>query len=63
MSRIWWFVGDIRLAFTYMENWPITTRSEAEFSQDIVVRFKVGERSDAAVLNPCYPYSRTMEKK
>jgi hypothetical protein len=42
-----------------MENWPITvTRSpvhgEAEFSQDIVVRYKASERGAAAVINPRY---------
>ena len=40
-----------------MENWPITVtqaaqNSEAEFTQDIVVRFKASERGAAAVLNP-----------
>jgi hypothetical protein len=42
-----------------MENWPITVTqsaggSEAEFTQDIVVRFKASERGAAAVLNPRY---------
>ena len=40
-----------------MENWPITvvqapTNSEAEFSQDIVVRFKASERGAAAIIEP-----------
>ena len=40
-----------------MENWPITVtqappNSEAEFSQDIVLRFKASERGAAAVLDP-----------
>ena len=40
-----------------MENWPITVTqsppgSEAEFNQDIVVRFKASERGAAAVINP-----------
>jgi hypothetical protein len=52
-----WFLGDLRKAFAYMENWPITVtqavqNSEAEFTQDIVVRFKASERGAAAVLNP-----------
>ncbi len=56
-ARKWWFVGDFRKAFAYMENWPITvTQSpiggEAEFARDIVVRFKASERGAAAVLNP-----------
>ena len=40
-----------------MENWPITvvqapTNSEAEFTQDIVVRFKASERGTPAVMEP-----------
>ena len=40
-----------------MENWPITvvqapTNSEAEFTQDIVVRFKASERGTAAIMEP-----------
>jgi hypothetical protein len=31
-----------------------TQNSEAEFTQDIVVRFKASERGAAAVLNPRY---------
>ncbi len=55
----WWFIGDFRKAFAYMENWPITVTqsplgSEAEFNQDIVVRFKASERGAAAVINPRY---------
>jgi len=56
-ARKWWFVGDFKKAFAYMENWPITVTqsaagSEADFNQDIVVRFKASERGAAAVLNP-----------
>jgi hypothetical protein len=51
----WWY-GD-PAAFAYMENWPITvvqapTNSEAEFTQDIVVRFKASERGTPAVIEP-----------
>ncbi len=54
-----WFLGDFRKAFAYMENWPITVvqapaNSEAEFNQDIIVRFKASERGAAAVMNPRY---------
>jgi len=40
-----------------MENWPITvvqapTNSEAEFTQDIVVRFKASERGTPAIMEP-----------
>jgi hypothetical protein len=56
-AKKWWFVGDFRKAFAYMENWPITVTqaplgSEAEFNNDIVLRFKASERGAAAVLNP-----------
>jgi hypothetical protein len=58
-AKKWWFVGDFRKAFAYMENWPITVTqaplgSEAEFTNDIVLRFKASERGAAAVLNPRY---------
>lgn len=53
----YWFIGDFKKAFAYMENWPITVvqapmNSEAEFEQDIVARFKASERGAAAVMNP-----------
>ena len=49
-AKKWWFIGDFRRAFAYMENWPITVTqsplgSEAEFSSDIVLRFKASERA------------------
>lgn len=52
-----WFLGDPSKAFAYMENWPITvvqapTNSEAEFVQDIVMRYKASERGVAAVKDP-----------
>ncbi len=58
-AKKWWFIGDFRRAFAYMENWPITVtqsppNSEAEFNQDIVARFKASERGAAAVINPRY---------
>jgi hypothetical protein len=58
-AKKWWFIGDFQKAFAYMENWPITVAqspvgSEAEFSQDIVIRFKASERGAAAVINPRY---------
>ena len=62
--RSGWFVGDFRRAFAYMENWPITVTqaplgSEAEFNNDIVLRFKASERGAAAVLNPRYVVKNT----
>jgi len=58
-ARKWWFLGHFQRAFAYMENWPITVtqaplNSEAEFNQDIVLRFKASERGAAAVINPRY---------
>jgi len=52
-----WFLGAPAKAFAYMENWPITvtqapSNSEAEFTQDIVVRYKASERGAAATLEP-----------
>ena len=63
-AKKWWFIGDMRKAFAYMENWPITVAQsplggEAEFSQDIVVRFKASERGAAAVINPRYVVKST----
>jgi hypothetical protein len=63
-AKKWWFLGDFKKAFAYMENWPITVtqsaqNSEADFSQDIVVRFKASERGAAAVLNPRFVIKST----
>ena len=63
-AKKWWFVGDFRRAFAYMENWPITVtqapqNSEADFNNDIVVRFKASERGAAAVINPRYIVKNT----
>lgn len=54
-----WFLGAPKKAFAYMQNWPITVvqapnNSEAEFMQDIVVRYKASERGVPAVLEPRY---------
>ena len=63
-AKRWWFIGDFRKAFAYMENWPITVAqsppgSEADFTQDILVRFKASERGAAAVINPRYVVKST----
>ena len=63
-ARMWWFIGDFKRAFAYMENWPITVTqsplaSEADFNSDIVVRFKASERGAAAVINPRYVVKNT----
>jgi hypothetical protein len=63
-AKKWWFLGDFRKAFAYMENWPITVtqapqNSEAEFTNDIVLRFKASERGAAAVINPRFMIKNT----
>lgn len=63
-AKKYWFVGDFRKAFAYMENWPITVTqaplgSEAEFNNDVVLRFKASERGAAAVLNPRFVVKNT----
>jgi hypothetical protein len=63
-AKKWWFVGDFKKAFAYMENWPITVtqapaNSEAEFTHDIVVRYKASERGTPAVLDPRYMIKNT----
>lgn len=55
----YWFAGDFKKAFAYMENWPITVtqappNATAEFERDIVAQFKASERGVAAALNPRY---------
>jgi hypothetical protein len=59
-----WYLGNFRKAFAYMENWPITVtqapqNSEAEFTQDIMVRFKASERGAAATLEPRFVVKNT----
>jgi hypothetical protein len=54
-----WYLGNFRKAFAYMENWPLTvsqaaSNGEAEFTQDIVVRYKASERGAAATIEPRY---------
>ena len=52
-----WYLGNPRKAFAYMQNWPVTVvqapnNGEAEFTHDIVVRFKASERGAAATIEP-----------
>ncbi len=56
-AKGYWWYGDFRKAFAYMENWPITVirapqNSTAEFNQDIVAQFKASERGAAAIMEP-----------
>jgi len=55
----WWFLCEPKRAFWYMENWPLTvlqapTNSIKEFEQDIVMRWKGGERGVPFVADPRY---------
>lgn len=57
----YWYIGDFKRAFAYMENWPITVvqapaQSIKEFEQDLVVRYKASERGSPAVLDPRYVF-------
>jgi hypothetical protein len=56
-SATTWFLGAFREALAYMEAWGIETlkaaaNSEAEFTNDIVARFKVSEMGAAQVMEP-----------
>lgn len=56
-SGKYWFIGDFRKAFAYMENWPVTVvqapaNGEDEFNRDIVAKYKASERGAAAVMEP-----------
>lgn len=52
-----WFLTDFNKSVVYFENWPTTvtqapSNSEAEFTQDIVLRFKASERGTPFVMEP-----------
>lgn len=52
-----WILADLDKLVVYMENWPITftqapSNSEAEFTQDIVFRYKASERGTTFVKEP-----------
>lgn len=55
-DKTWW-CGDPNKSFVYKQNWPrqvtqAPSNSEAEFTKDIVLRFKATERGVAAVRDP-----------
>jgi hypothetical protein len=59
-----WYYGVPEKAFAYMENWPLTVvqappNSEAEFNQDIVMRWKASERGQFIVRDPRYVVKST----
>lgn len=52
-----WYIGDFKRAFAYIENWPLVVvqapdNNEAEFTRDVVARFKASEKGEPAVLEP-----------
>jgi hypothetical protein len=52
-----WFYGDVTEAFRYVVNWPVTVtqapvNSEAEFNQDIVLRWKASKKGRVAWKEP-----------
>lgn len=52
-----WFLGNVRRAVNYMENWPLTTvqapaNSEDDFKRDIVMQWRTSERGAAQVVEP-----------
>lgn len=52
-----WFIGDFARAFAYIENWPMTVvqapdNNEAEFTRDVVARYKASEKGEPAVMEP-----------
>ncbi len=60
----YWYQGDFKRAFAYMENWPLTVvqasdNNEAEFARDIALRYKASEMGTPAVLDPHYVVQNT----
>lgn len=53
----YWFIGDFKRAFAWMQNWPLTVVQAPanhikDFEQDIVIRWKSSHRGKFAVLEP-----------
>jgi len=58
-AKNYWYHGDFRRAFAYMENWPLTVtqappQHSDDFERDVVLQVKASERGAAAVLDPRY---------
>jgi hypothetical protein len=52
-----YYLGDLKKAFAYMQNWPLTTvmaptNSTDEFERDIVMQWKASERGATVVVEP-----------
>jgi len=53
----WWFLGDFQKAICWIQNWPMTVlqapaNNEAEFTQDIVLRFRASMKGVYAMMEP-----------
>jgi len=58
-AAAYWYLGDFRRAFAWMEAWPITAsqappNSKDEFERDIVAQYKASMCGGCAVLKPHY---------
>lgn len=58
-AKEYWLHGDLTKAFGYLENWGLTVvtapaNNEAEFTQDIIARYKASEKGVAFVNDPRY---------
>lgn len=54
-----WFYGDPKMAFVYMQNWPLKVESQGgdgpeAFDRDVVARYKASERGAAGVIERLY---------
>ena len=63
-SDAYWFIGQPKKAFRWMQNWDFATAqqgagSDAEFDRDIVQQYKGSYRGVAAVLDPHYMCNST----
>ena len=63
-SDAYWFIGQPKKAFRWMQNWDFATaqqgaNSDADFDRDIVQQYKGSYRGVAAVLDPHYMCNST----
>lgn len=54
-----WFYGDPKMAFVYMQNWPLKVETQGRdgpeaFDRDVVARYKASERGAAGVIERLY---------
>ena len=58
-ADVYWYFGDFKRAFAYMQNWPLTVveappQNPDEFHRDVVAAYKASERGVPAVMEPRY---------